>query len=538
MEHSSDQGMYLRPSCRVPNSLHSFQVDSTNGVICVFVSASHFLAPQPGKNRELTNLCTWNKPKEHSPANRTTDQKWARSFPCSKSAPDSDSSHSHLPSHCQGLAGKDFPRCSEISHPGIQIARAVAEPQRTHCPTASQPPVRPRKQFQPEPFRRFPPEHFCAVHRDRKSEEGEGPQEQTELTWKMNSLTPFRLAGVRWRGALFADALHISCCRQKSTAPKKMSPSDCGDNTKDVGNALDKLFSQEQQASILHVLNTASDKELEDFKQLRGRKSIKIIEHREKFGLFQNLESLMNVPSFQYKTAVQVCNSILCPETGKKKRKLQENRVLGKIIKPDIGREKLKAVNSIVSIVFGTRRIAWAHLDREKTVLDWQQDESCSMVKGTYLSSVYLEEMSSVISKIPKADFYILEKTGLPIQNISLFPILLHFHIVEAMLYTLLNKTFPQDGQHRVLSMSRSAVGKHFELMIGGDTRTSGKELIKELFSESVLKADPRVVFPTDKIVQYRQMFLSTEQKRVEELYDSLLQALAFYELAVFDSPP
>ncbi|KAM9597685.1 transcription elongation factor, mitochondrial [Trichechus inunguis] len=353
------------------------------------------------------------------------------------------------------------------------------------------------------------------------------------------------LAGVRWRccpaplrSSLF-QALHSSCCREKSTAPTKIIPNVafCGENTKESGNALDKFFSSEQQASILRVLNTASNKELEAFKLLRGRKATNIVEHREKFGPFQNLESLMNVPLFQYKTTIQVCNSILFPETKKKKRKLQENRLLGKLIKPDIGRERLKALNSIVSIVFGTRRIAWAHLDRKMAVLDWQQDERCRMMKGTYLSSVYLEEMSLVVSKMPKADFYILEKTGLPIQNSSLFPILLHFHIVEAMLYTLLNKTFAQDGQHQVLSMNRNAVGKHFELMIG-DTRTSGKELVKQFLSESVLKAEPRVFFPSDKVVQYRQMISSTEQNRVEELYDSLLQAIAFYELAVFDTEP
>ncbi|XP_019502639.1 PREDICTED: transcription elongation factor, mitochondrial [Hipposideros armiger] len=357
----------------------------------------------------------------------------------------------------------------------------------------------------------------------------------------MNALSVL-VAGGRWRwfpvplASSLLQALPRSCCRKKST--KKMIPNIAfsDESTKESGNAVDKLFSSEQQASILHVLNTASNKELEAFKSLRGRKSINIVAHREKFGPFQNLESLMNVPLFQYKTTIQVCNSILCPETGGKKRKSQENRLLKKLIKPEVGRERLKAVNSIVSIVFGTRRIAWAHLDRQLAVLDWQQNECCQLMKGTYLSSVYLEEISSVISKIPTADFYILEKTGLSIQNSSLFPILLHLHIMEAMLYALLNKTFAQDGQHRVLSMNRNAVGKHFELMIG-DTRTSGKELVKQFLSESVLK-EPRVFFPSDKIVHYRQMFSSTEQNRIEELYDSILQAIAFYELAVFDTEP
>ncbi|XP_037654192.1 transcription elongation factor, mitochondrial-like [Choloepus didactylus] len=353
------------------------------------------------------------------------------------------------------------------------------------------------------------------------------------------------VAGGRWRcfpvplKSLLFQTLHNSCCGEKSTATNKITPNIafCDENTKECGNELDKLLSSEQQATILHVLNTASDKELEAFKLLHGRKSINIVQYREKFGPFQNLESLMNLPLFQYKTIIQICNSILCPETRGKKRKSQENQLLGKLLRPDIGRERLKAVNSIISIVFGTRRIAWAHLDCKLIVLDWQQDECCGLLKGTYPSSVYLEVISSVISKMPKADFYILEKTGLSTQNSSLFPILLHFHIIEAMLYALLNKTFVQDGQHQVLSRNRNAVGKHFELMIT-DTWTSGKELVKQFLSESVLKAEPWVFFPLDKVVRYRQMFSSTEQNRVEELYDSLLPAIAFYELAVFDSKP
>ncbi|XP_032175505.1 transcription elongation factor, mitochondrial isoform X1 [Mustela erminea] len=371
-----------------------------------------------------------------------------------------------------------------------------------------------------------------------------GLREPRALPGRM-SVGSLLVAGGRWRcfpvplRSSLIQALHSSCCWKKSDAPKKITPNAAfyDENTKEPGNALDKLFSSEQQATILHVLNTASNKELEAFRLLRGRKSVNIIEHREKFGPFQNLESLMNVPLFQYKTAIQVCNSILCPETGGKKRKFQDNRLLRKLIKPEIERERFKAVNSIVSIVFGTRRVAWTHVDRKLAVLDWQQNECCQLMKGTYISSVYLQEISSVISKMPKADFYVLEKIGFSIQNSSRFPVVLHFHIMEAMLYALLNKTFAQDGQHQVLSMNRNGVGKHFELMIG-DTRTSGKELVKQFLSESVLKEQPRVVFPPEKIVLYRQMFSSTEQHRAEELYDSLLQAVAFYELAVFDTEP
>lgn len=136
---------------------------------------------------------------------------------------------------------------------------------------------------------------------------------------------------------------------------------------------------------------------------------------------------------------------------------------------------------------------------------------------------------------MPKADLYILEKSGPSIQNTSLFPILLHFLITEAMLYALLNNTFAKDGQHRVLSMSRNAVGKYFDLMIG-DTRTSGRQLVKQLLSESVLKEQPRVFFPQERVVRYRQKILK-DTHHIEELYDSLLQAVAFHELAFGKGP-
>uniref|UniRef100_A0A8C6QY53 Transcription elongation factor, mitochondrial n=2 Tax=Nannospalax galili TaxID=1026970 RepID=A0A8C6QY53_NANGA len=358
------------------------------------------------------------------------------------------------------------------------------------------------------------------------------------MAWRMSFICLIKARG-RWRWFPVEESFHPPAlnfyCRKKSTAPEKVLGRVGGAapdaNAKEPGSTLDKLFSPEERASILHVLNTASDKELKGFRLLRGRKSISISEHRKKFGPFENLESLINVPLFQHKTAVQVCSSILCSETGRKKGK--EKPPLRKFIKPDVEEERLKAVNSIVSIVFGTRRIAWAHLDRKLTVLDWQQTECWKLSNRTYPSSVYLEEISSVISKMPKADFYVLEKSGLSIQNTSLFPILLHFLITEAMLYALLNKTFAQDGQHQVLSIKRNVVGKHFDLMIG-DTRTSGKELVKQLLSESVLKEQPRVIFPPEKVVRYRQAFL-TDSHRIEELYDSLLQAVAFYEL-VFDN--
>lgn len=54
----------------------------------------------------------------------------------------------------------------------------------------------------------------------------------------------------------------------------------------------------------------------------------------------------------------------------------------------------MQDATSIVSIVCGTNRIAWTHMDRAMTVLDWQQEDCHSFMKGTYMASGYLDDVS------------------------------------------------------------------------------------------------------------------------------------------------
>ncbi|XP_074119728.1 transcription elongation factor, mitochondrial [Sminthopsis crassicaudata] len=331
----------------------------------------------------------------------------------------------------------------------------------------------------------------------------------------------------------------FSCCQRKSITPMKkidFASASSDENLRDTGKKLEDLYSSEQKSAILQVLNTASVNELATFAFLRGRKSVNIVEHREKHGPFQDLKSLLEVPLFQFKITVKVCNSILLPESKRKKKEkiMPENRSLGKVVKPVIERKKLQEADSIVSIVFGKEKIAWAHLDKRLTVLGWQQKNKFKLMKETNTPSVYLETISSIVSEIPEADFYVLEKRTFSLQQTTLFPVTLHFHIVEAMLYSLLNKTFAHDGHHRVLSMSRNVVGKHFDLMLG-TMRTSGMAVVQQFLSDSTLKAESRVSFPSESVVRYRNLMETNGGERKEELWDSLLQAVAFYELLVFN---
>lgn len=78
--------------------------------------------------------------------------------------------------------------------------------------------------------------------------------------------------------------------------------------------------------------------------------------------------------------------------------------------------------------------------------------------------------------------------------------------------------------------MMRTAVGRHFGLMVG-EFRTSSAQLIKQLMTESVTKKIPRINFTGELLIKYRDNFQMDVRNRGEELCDALLQALAFYEL-------
>lgn len=79
--------------------------------------------------------------------------------------------------------------------------------------------------------------------------------------------------------------------------------------------------------------------------------------------------------------------------------------------------------------------------------------------------------------------------------------------------------------------MMRTAVGRHFGLMVG-ESRTSGAQTVRQLMTESVTQKFPRINIPSDLLMKYRNSFQMGNSKRGgEQLCDALLQAVAFYEL-------
>lgn len=78
--------------------------------------------------------------------------------------------------------------------------------------------------------------------------------------------------------------------------------------------------------------------------------------------------------------------------------------------------------------------------------------------------------------------------------------------------------------------MIRTAVGRHFRLMVG-ESRTSGAQMVRQLMTNSVTQKFPRVNFPPELLLKYRNHFQMGSKQEGEELCDALLQAVAFYEM-------
>nr|XP_015809917.2 transcription elongation factor, mitochondrial [Nothobranchius furzeri] len=297
----------------------------------------------------------------------------------------------------------------------------------------------------------------------------------------------------------------------------------------DGSMTLDVCYTPEQRVTILQLLNTASPAELAAVKLLRGRKALNIVEYRSKNGPFNTLESVVNVPRLKHKSAVIVFNSII--NLVKKERKVRVQ--LAKFTRPEVDRSWLEDAASIVSIICGTNKVAWAHMDRGMTVLDWQEQNCPNFLNGTYLASAYLNDVSSVVSFLPSADFYVIEKPSISVQNTALFPIMAHMRVVEAMLFALLEpRVSPPEmnAPPRVLNMMRFSVGRHFGLMVG-ESRTSGAQTVRQMMTESATQKFSRVCFPLELLVRYRNHFQMGSRREGEELCDALLQAVAFYEL-------
>ncbi|XP_070579343.1 transcription elongation factor, mitochondrial-like [Ptychodera flava] len=292
---------------------------------------------------------------------------------------------------------------------------------------------------------------------------------------------------------------------------------------------LSTVYSDSERKLILDRFNNDSEDELCKIKYLKIKIAKAIVEHREKHGPFDDITNLIDLPGIGEKSLQFFCTDIVNkdkkgPTTKQIKTNNKQNFFA---MKPDLPRERLESLQSVVSIDLGFKTIAWIHMNRNMEVHDWKS-HTVDVMPKRYDPISYVENVSSVVEDMPFADLYLMEYITFRKKNLNLLPALLHIRTLEGILYGMLNRHYPDTHEHKVVTVGRMTVGRHFDLIVGSN-RKSGQHIATSLVEMAATHRKPRVIIPPPLI----KMFLSTSQLEKEYLSNCLLQAIAFYELAI-----
>ena len=127
-----------------------------------------------------------------------------------------------------------------------------------------------------------------------------------------------------------------------------------------------------------------------------------------------------------------------------------------------------------------------------------------------------------------------MESRKRKITNLKMAPYMNNLIQIESILYTLLNRNYPETGQHRVYTLKTPSISKLFHLNVGGE-RVSAIALVEEILGKSYKSSQEEHSWQ----VPYRlvKQFRSAERYQQESLSTSFLLAMAFHSLVVNKSP-
>jgi len=321
--------------------------------------------------------------------------------------------------------------------------------------------------------------------------------------------------------------------------------------TKRKGNVnLD--LAETNREEILRELNSRSLEELTNTKGIGKSKAVSLVEYRDNFGTFKNIEELFHVKGF----GIAFFRKL--EETGKLASvKKKTSKGLEKIQELLVD-NKREVISEIVSIDIGFQNAAWIHMDENKQVLGWSRAEI--QKPRPYNPAVFRPLVQEFVDTVPRTDVYVIEMQSHRIgkQTAALLPFAVHLRVFEAMLTCLLpGLVIPFDPQY---------TSKHFCLPTGNSKKRAAVNLVESLFldrrneepfeaqCEQFLKEQqgmtgsvelvesvidkPNSRFPGNNnkpLLQisreFTNYFKSADKK--DDLSDCLLQALAFFDLVV-----
>ncbi|XP_071107500.1 transcription elongation factor, mitochondrial-like isoform X2 [Haliotis cracherodii] len=293
---------------------------------------------------------------------------------------------------------------------------------------------------------------------------------------------------------------------------------------------LDTLYSDAEKEKILDTFNRCNEYELQHTRQLNHHKASSIVKHRKDNGNFQTLSDILLVPGVGILGIQKICNVLrtLDYETLQEKTsKADFDRVKAE---PNISERTCQNVRTLVTLDAQLDGITWTKIDRNLRVEGW---DHISLFDKVYLKldlHQFLEKLLLVKDKLPEADIYVMERKVFRNINPRMVPFLFNMKILDAMLFTLLNRDFESSGDHKIYMVAPTLVSQFFGLSVGGE-RVSGQHVLQD-----IQRMQSDVAMDVDIPHARWDTFKNLNNVQKEKYANSLLLGVAFYKLIVLRS--
>ncbi|KAJ8038048.1 Transcription elongation factor, mitochondrial [Holothuria leucospilota] len=276
---------------------------------------------------------------------------------------------------------------------------------------------------------------------------------------------------------------------------------------------------------VLRAFNSLNPHQLCKYRHVSMRLGVAIQEDREVRGPFRDLTELTRVRGLGRRTLDRFVAEGLRPR-GIRIEPLTRYAyaVSGN---EQIPQEKLKVLDSIVTMDVGLKHFAWLHMDRGRHVIEWRVVDLVDISPAKYDPIAYFKAMQRVLDEVPTSDMYILEHKSFAMTTKTAYQVILFLRTLESLIFGMLNANYADTGDLECVSISQQRVGKHFGLIVG-TRRRSGQAIVKSLLKRGLSEENQKVV------VKFRpedaEMFENANNFEKELLANTVLKAVSFFD--------
>jgi len=272
--------------------------------------------------------------------------------------------------------------------------------------------------------------------------------------------------------------------------------------------------------------------------------SKEIVTHREKYGKFECLEQLLDLPRINIKSMEKACTLLLGVKDEESKEKTKQiaytkkiKAMFSKDIIPRLDMKLYKELSnpSTVSISLTLQRIAYVQVDKSGHLSDWGilpaiDMESVSSALSYQHHSLH-KVVTSILSELPPADYYLLEEM-LPILQQDAY---IKTKICQTKFFYTLFALLPERKQNSlgessvVHTIKPSVMDFMLNLKIGNERLS-----FQEQFLPTIQSGDSGGQFKTKISDEQWKYYYQCDSHARELLLGALARSLAFNFISSF----